>query len=494
MKKLMAGFAAALGALVVAGPSFGAGAALVFVSNRALDHGEELYAVDRDGTGLRRLTYNDIRERQPVWSPDGTRIAFAGLREGNWDVYTVAADGSDLVRVTAVPERDDYPSWTSDGRLVFQRGPFNCPCRAWIADADGSHAAELPIGGDVLTPEAAPRGRRLAFAGNRDGSWSLYTAQLDGRAVRKITSGPVEFGDFGPRWSPSGNDLVFLRDHTGFDNDLYFVHADGSELRRLTDTPGRVEFWPAWNGLGEILFTGVEGAGPLVYALDLVSGVESRPATTPTAPLSDDFADGRFDSSLWHVIQDPGSLVEETGGRLVVSIDGAATPGGQWNSINGHIGSQCSLPGDFDFQVDYSLLEWPAFGGFQASLNAFFGDGGTSRNSGPWSPPWNQQYVAWGGSAGFGVANTEDTSGTLRLTRQAGVFRASFRTALGWTQLYTSPGVDGTTVYGFGLTAPGDQFAHLDGRVAFDNFKLVSGQLVCPDWWSDSAADARTAG
>ena len=55
---------------------------LVFTSNRA--GVTELYKSGSDGVS--RLTFNDIQERQAVWSPDGSRIAFAGLRAGNWDI------------------------------------------------------------------------------------------------------------------------------------------------------------------------------------------------------------------------------------------------------------------------------------------------------------------------------------------------------------------------------------------------------------------------
>jgi len=58
---------------------------LVFVSDRA-DGQRELYAVNDDGSGERRITFNDITERQSAWSPDGTRIVFSGLRNGNGDI------------------------------------------------------------------------------------------------------------------------------------------------------------------------------------------------------------------------------------------------------------------------------------------------------------------------------------------------------------------------------------------------------------------------
>jgi hypothetical protein len=47
-----------------------------------------------------------------------------------------------------------------------------------------------------------------------------------------------------------------------------------------------------------------------------------------------------------------------------------------------------------------------------------------------------------------------------------------------------------TAVLGFGLWTPGDQFQHEDASVAYDNFRLNSGVLSCPSWWSDNFADS----
>src|SRR4051794_35629059 len=91
-------FAALFAAAIVAPGAQGANR-IVFASDRA-EGQRELYAVNRDGTGERRLTFNEIVERGPKWSPNGERIVFAGLSDGNWDIYTVDAAGRHLARMT----------------------------------------------------------------------------------------------------------------------------------------------------------------------------------------------------------------------------------------------------------------------------------------------------------------------------------------------------------------------------------------------------------
>ncbi|MBI1877772.1 MAG: PD40 domain-containing protein [Chloroflexi bacterium] len=65
------------------------------------------------------------RDTAPAPAPDGQKIAFMSLQEGNWDIYIVNADGSNLQRLTDDPAEDGLPTWSPDGRVlafVSQRG------------------------------------------------------------------------------------------------------------------------------------------------------------------------------------------------------------------------------------------------------------------------------------------------------------------------------------------------------------------------------------
>ena len=459
-----------------------AGGTIVFASDRA-NGDRELYVVNRDGSGLRRLTFNSLFERQAAWSPDRTRIAFSAADgTGNWDIYVIDASGGPELRLTTDPGRDDSPQWTPDGRIVYQHEN-----RAWIVGADGSGAAELPTGpGDALTPTVSSKGT-LAFSSNRAGStWAIYTMQLDGKGLRQVTF-PTAGQDVQPRFSPNGTDIAFMRDKGTADNDLYVVHLNGGGLTQLTDTPDRNEYFSSWSGT-DIVFSAFGANGAHLYSVPAAGGVERRVSTWPQAPFTETF-DGALDTSLWHTISDPGGAIRPTGGRLVASISGTAVPGGQFDQVDEHIGSQCNLNGDFDYQVDYTLLVWPDFGGFYAQLAAFFANGGVSRSSSSFSPPYNQQYGA-NTNDSAGSFTTTDTSGTFRLVRTNGIMSAYVKSATNpdW-RLITTGSAPGSNVLGMGLWAPGNQFAHEDGSVAYDNFRLSSGSFTCPSWWNDFAPD-----
>ena len=60
----------------------------------------ELYLMNADGNGQRRITHSNYGEMTPTFSPNGQKIAYATNRDGNWQIYTVNYDGSFPRRVT----------------------------------------------------------------------------------------------------------------------------------------------------------------------------------------------------------------------------------------------------------------------------------------------------------------------------------------------------------------------------------------------------------
>ncbi len=134
---------------------------LVFTSDRGgngswNDH-TDIYTLNLDDDEVIRLTNTAEREFNPVWSPDGTQIAFTYYFDDNRDIYVMDADGSNLTRLTTDPAQDSYPSWSPDGtRIVFQSDRFGNDALFILDLEDGSEGLLTDHFADERYPAWSP--------------------------------------------------------------------------------------------------------------------------------------------------------------------------------------------------------------------------------------------------------------------------------------------------------------------------------------------------
>ncbi|NCC35076.1 MAG: hypothetical protein EOM24_24155, partial [Chloroflexia bacterium] len=224
------------------------GTLIAFASNR--DGNYDLFITSADGKTRVNLTDHPGRDMAPVWSPDGTRIAFESFRDGNWDIFVVNLDGSGLVNLTANPARDGNPAWSPDGeRLAFvsdRGGDFDL----YVVDV-GRLQAPQQLTADVYLdayPAWSPSGEAIAFRSNRRGNKDIYILDLATGQTRLFTFHQAD--DDQPSWSPDGTRIAFISnrsvaDVSGDSYDLYIKNLEGGGLVQLTATTDDEQF-PHW--------------------------------------------------------------------------------------------------------------------------------------------------------------------------------------------------------------------------------------------------------
>ncbi len=244
MRKL--GFVAAcftvfLTGIVPAHAAFpGANGKIAFWSTRD-DANGEIYSVNPDGSGLQRLTNNAVGDLYPVWSPDGSKIAFTRGTFQESDLLIMNADGSGQTGVTSEPGADRLPAWSPDGsKLAFERQVGSVQ-EIYSVNADGSGLTHLTpeIGYFDGEPAWSPDGSRIAF--------SRYTACcvkqiwiMNANGSGKVNLSSNAESDRFPDWSPDGHKILFAR--AGFIHpdtgssfyDLFTMNSDGTGQALLT--------------------------------------------------------------------------------------------------------------------------------------------------------------------------------------------------------------------------------------------------------------------
>lgn len=204
----------------------------------------------------------------------------------------------------------------------------------------------------------------------------------------------------------------------------------------------------------------------------------TAPVVRTPATISDNFDGTQIDPTIWYQIATgSGWTLTEKNGYVEFAFGADAQPGGAYNRIGGHLGSQCKFPTDFDARVDFNLPAWPAKNGVVISLWAFLSNVGYAawRQS---SPQWGElvgSYTAPGVAGGVQLA---DTTGSLRLARKNGVLTAYFLHKGSWDAV-TSSHEAGLATVAIGADA-GSDFAGQPVVVDLSNFTVTGDDPVCP--------------
>jgi TolB protein len=162
------------------------GSKLAFTSNR--DGNPEIYVMNKDGSGVRRVTNNPAIDVSPTWSPTGNQIAWVSDRTGNPKIYIMNADGTGQRPLVGDPF-SDRPTWSREPFNEIAYAARNGPgYDIKIFSFATGEAKRITDGiGSNESPAFSPNGRHIAFTSTRNGKAQLFTIDRDGRNLRQIT-------------------------------------------------------------------------------------------------------------------------------------------------------------------------------------------------------------------------------------------------------------------------------------------------------------------
>jgi Tol biopolymer transport system component len=232
----------------------GANGKIAFASN----DGSGIYTMNADGSGATAVTTGYAES--PVWSPDGTKIAF----DRNNDIYVVNADGSGEYSVTGPPLHpsggEGLAAWSADGKeIAYSKFVFvlnQIPhLNLFKSTADGLIETRLTdYAGNDLYADWSPDGQKIAFA--RDDV--VYVMNADGSGVTSLGVSGIS-----PSWSPDSQKIAF----NGL-NGIAVMNADGTNLVEIT--ANKDDAAPAWSPDGSKIVFGSfgRGASPGVYVMN----------------------------------------------------------------------------------------------------------------------------------------------------------------------------------------------------------------------------------
>ncbi|MGV0951213.1 MAG: Tol-Pal system beta propeller repeat protein TolB [Azonexus sp.] len=178
----------------------------------------------------------------PAWSPDGRRLAIVLSKDGNSQIYVVNADGTGVQRLTQSAGIDTEPRYSADGGTIYFTSDRGGSPQIYRMGANGGDAQRVTFDGTYnVSPRPSADGKSLAFISRRDGRFQLAVMDLASKQVQVLTD---SHKDESPSFAPNSR-MILIATEIGGRGVLSAVSSDGRIKQRLSISAGDVRE-PAW--------------------------------------------------------------------------------------------------------------------------------------------------------------------------------------------------------------------------------------------------------
>lgn len=216
----------------------------------------DIFTVPVQGGNARQLTSNSAFDSYPLWSPDGTRIAFGSDREGSIDIYIMSATGGKPTRITTHSGNEVPRAFLDNDHILYSssiqpdadysQGDFLG--QTYVVDTNGGRPS-LFVSFPMMAVSVNPEGNKILYQDRKgfedvlrkhehsSGTSDIWMLSLDGKDAKKGEYKQLtRFNgqDQRPVWNGGGDSFYYLSEENGVSN-VYRANIDGSGKTRLTD-------------------------------------------------------------------------------------------------------------------------------------------------------------------------------------------------------------------------------------------------------------------
>ncbi|MFM9874199.1 MAG: TolB family protein [Fimbriimonadaceae bacterium] len=157
---------------------------LVFMADVSKD-AIQSFTCNLDGSDVRQVTFGPGKAYNPIWSPDGKRIAFfRELGDGKDQVYVMNQNGSNLRRISNPAEHNFYPDFGANGTVSFTIQKSESDKTIVICNDRGRVMRQFPFRTSRL--RWSPDGKTAIFAAGEFPTMALYVSDADGSNPKRI--------------------------------------------------------------------------------------------------------------------------------------------------------------------------------------------------------------------------------------------------------------------------------------------------------------------